>query len=80
MVYSQCNKCHHSNTPKGSDKCVDCGAEDYTRDKLPESTVYIDCFKSGYFEHIGPKPIRIRNRDHLRAECKEHGVTSHYLN
>jgi len=36
-------------------------------------------FKSGYYEHIATTPLYIDSKRKLRDACKEHGVTSIYL-
>ncbi len=75
MRYTQCREC--TKLYEGL-ICTECGTP--SSKTPPDATVMIDCFKSGYFENIALQPIYCGSRDKLRAECKEHGVTSHYLN
>jgi len=33
----------------------------------------VHSFKLGWFEHIGPDPIYVKNKKQLREECNRHG-------
>ena len=36
-------------------------------------------FHSGWYEHLGPDPIYIKNKQQLRQVCKDNGKGSRYL-
>lgn len=80
--YKQCQKCNKL-TEMPSLNCgnVDCQAS--FRDAIPTDMypngVYINSFKSGYYEHIDLEPIYIKGRKQLRDETSSRGLSSHYI-
>lgn len=73
--YIQCRNCNKLND-KARFSCEDCGAVLKTS-KFGESAL-IECFPSGYFEHIASEPIYIRGRQELLTETRRRGQVSHY--
>lgn len=75
MRYVQCVHCYKLNDPN-FDKCCNCGQ--HVRKQIERSPA-IHVFPTGYWEHIGPDPIKIKNRQQLKDVCQEHGVRANIL-
>ena len=39
----------------------------------------VHIFREGFYEHLDVKPIYIKSKKQLKAECAERGLTSHYV-
>lgn len=55
--------------------CPKCGEE--TRVLITGSSYH--SFPEGWWEHIGPKPLRISSRSQLKEECKKNECYATYL-
>lgn len=55
--------------------CPECGL---LGDIIHKPTTLI-FFHEGWYEHLGPEPVYVKNMNQLKRICEERGLTSRYV-